>query len=86
MERSLSLGCGGKGQTIWEVVEGGADRVRGLRRKSMECQYIRALSGFLCPSLKCGLEGRMRRKGKEFGSLGLEAPVGVPYGVGVPQA
>lgn len=86
VERSLSLRCGRKGQTIWEVVDRAADRGRGPRRKSVECQCIRALSRFLCPSLKRGLEGRMRKKGKEFGSLGLEAPAGVPYGVGVPQA
>lgn len=83
MERWLSLGCGGEGQTIWEVGDRGADRGRGPRRKSVECQCIRVLSGFLSPPLKCGLEGRMRKKGKEFGSLGLEAPVGMPYGVGV---
>lgn len=55
MERWLSLGCGGKGQTIWEVGDRGAARGRGPRRKSVKCQCIRVLSGFLCPPLKCGL-------------------------------
>lgn len=30
VERWLSLGCGGKGQTIWEVGDRGAARGRGL--------------------------------------------------------